>query len=83
MKKKILFLMALLAVSLLALAEMTVYVYKKDGTKVPYVASTVDSIGFVDTNINANGININVIIIYTFLYLAKLFKSGNIATINI
>ena len=55
MKKKILFLMALLAVSLLALAEMTVYVYKKDGTKVPYVASTVDSIGFVDANINANG----------------------------
>ena len=40
--------MVLLAVSLLALAEMTVYVYKKDGTKVPYVASTVDSIGFVD-----------------------------------
>ena len=55
MKKKFLFLMALLAVSLLALAEMTVYVYKKDGTKIPYVASTVDSIGFVDTNINANG----------------------------
>ena len=48
MKKKFLFLMALLAVSLLALAEMTVYVYKKDGTKIPYVASTVDSIGFVD-----------------------------------
>lgn len=48
MKKKILFLMALLAVSLLALAEMTVYVYKKDGTKVSYIASNVDSIGFVD-----------------------------------
>ena len=55
MKKKLLFLMALLAVSLLALAEMTVYVYKKDGTKIPYIASTVDSIGFVDTDINANG----------------------------
>ena len=40
--------MALLAVSLLALAEMTVYVYKKDGTKVSYIASNVDSIGFVD-----------------------------------
>jgi hypothetical protein len=25
---------------------MTVYVYKKDGTKVPYVASEVDSVGF-------------------------------------
>ena len=48
MKKKFLFLMALLAVSLLALAEMTVYVYKKDGTKVSYIASSVDSIGFDD-----------------------------------
>lgn len=48
MKKKFLFLMTLLAVSLLALAEMTVYVYKKDGTKVQYLASTIDSIGFVD-----------------------------------
>lgn len=50
--------MTLLAVSLLALAEMTVYVYKKDGTKVPYVASTVDSIGFVSVHtitFNANG----------------------------
>ena len=34
-------------------------------------------------NIKANGINTNVIIIYTFLYFAKLFKSGNITTINI
>ena len=58
MKKKFLFLMALLAVSLLAWAEMTIYVYKKDGTKVPYVASTVDSIGVVDVytiTFNANG----------------------------
>ena len=58
MKKKFLFLMTLLALSLLALAEMTVYVYKKDGTKVPYVASTVDSIGFVNVHtitFNANG----------------------------
>lgn len=50
--------MTLLAVSLLALAEMTVYVYKKDGTKVPYVASTVDSIGFVNLftiTFDANG----------------------------
>ena len=46
MKKKFLFLMAMLAVSLLALAEMTVYVYKKDGTKVEYLAANVDSIGF-------------------------------------
>ena len=48
MKKKLLFLMTLMAVSLLALAEMTVYVYKKDGTKVSYIASNVDSIGFDD-----------------------------------
>lgn len=49
MKKKFLFLMTLLAVSLLALAEMTIYVYKKDGTKVPFVAVEVDSIGFINT----------------------------------
>ena len=48
MKKKFLFLMSLLAVSLFALAEMTVYVYKKDGTKVPYVAAEVDSVGFTE-----------------------------------
>lgn len=48
MKKKFLFLMALLAVSLFVMAEMTVYVYKKDGTTVQYLASTIDSIGFVD-----------------------------------
>ena len=34
--------------SLLALADMAVYVYKKDGTKVRYVAASVDSIGFVE-----------------------------------
>ncbi len=55
MKKRFIFLIALLAVSLLALAEMTVYVYKKDGTKVAYVASSVDSIGFVDVNNFADG----------------------------
>ena len=48
MKKKILFLLTMLAVSLLALADMAVYVYKKDGTKVRYVAASVDSIGFVE-----------------------------------
>ena len=47
MKKKFLFLMALLAVSLLALAEMTIFVYQKDGAKVEYLAANVDSIGFV------------------------------------
>lgn len=58
MKKKFLFLMALLAVSLLALAEMTVYVYQKDGTKVEYLAANVDSIGFVNVltiTFDANG----------------------------
>ena len=40
--------MALLAVTLFALAEMTVYVYQKDGTKVEYLAANVDSIGFVN-----------------------------------
>ena len=50
--------MALLAVSLLALAEMTVYVYQKDGTKVEYLAADVDSIGFVNVftiTFDANG----------------------------
>ena len=48
MKKKFLFLMALLAVSLLALAEMTIYVYHKDGKKSTYIASKIDSISMVD-----------------------------------
>ena len=58
MKKKFLFLMALLAVTLFALAEMTVYVYQKDGTKDEYLAANVDSIGFVNVftiNFDANG----------------------------
>ena len=58
MKKHFLLLITLFAVSLFALAEMTIYVYKKDGTKVPYVASAVDSIGFVNAHsiiFNANG----------------------------
>lgn len=42
--------MTFFTVSLLALAEMTIYVYKKDGTKVPYLAATVDSIGFVENS---------------------------------
>ena len=58
MKKKFLFLMALLAVSLLALAEMTIFVYQKDGAKVEYLAANVDSIGFVNFHtivFDANG----------------------------
>ena len=58
MKKKFLFLMALLAVSLLALAEMTIFVYQKDGEKVKYLAANVDSIGFVNFHtivFDANG----------------------------
>ena len=55
MKKKFLFLMALLAASLFVMAEMRVYVYKKDGTKALYVASIVDSIGFVDVNNSVDG----------------------------
>ena len=58
MKKKILFLLSLLAVSLLALAEMNVIVYQKDGTEVLYLASEVDSIDFADAftiTFEANG----------------------------
>ena len=58
MKKKLLFITTLLIVSLLALAEMTVYVYQKDGTKDEYLAANVDSIGFVNVftiNFDANG----------------------------
>ena len=50
--------MALLAVSLFALAEMTVFVYQKDGTKDEYLAANVDSIGFVNVftiTFDANG----------------------------
>lgn len=58
MKKRLLFLIALFAASMFVMAEMTVYVHKKDGTKVPYVAATVDSIGFVNIftiSFDANG----------------------------
>ena len=58
MKKKLLFLMTLLAVSLLTLAEMSIFVYKKDGAKVEYLAANVDSIGFVNIytiTFDANG----------------------------
>lgn len=50
--------MALLAVSLFALAEMTIFVYQKDGAKVEYLAANVDSIGFVNFHtivFDANG----------------------------
>ena len=50
MKKHFLLLIALFAASMFVMAEMTIYVYKKDGTKVPYSAATVDSVGFVDIN---------------------------------
>lgn len=48
MKKKILFLITSLVVSLFALAEMNVIIYQKDGTEVQYLASEVDSIDFVN-----------------------------------
>lgn len=48
MKKRLLFLIALFAASMFVMAEMTIYVYKKDGTKVPYVAAEVDSVGFTE-----------------------------------
>ena len=50
--------MALLAVSLLALAEMSIFVYQKDGEKVEYLAANVDSIGFANVftiTFDANG----------------------------
>lgn len=58
MKKILISIVTIFAISFFALAEMTVYVYKKDGTKVPYVASAVDSIGFVNVHsitFNPNG----------------------------
>ena len=48
MKKILISIVTIFAISFFALAEMTIYVYKKDGTKVPYVAADVDSIGFSD-----------------------------------
>lgn len=48
MKKKLLFILTLLAITLFAMAEMNVYLYKKDGTKVLCPAIELDSIGFVD-----------------------------------
>lgn len=48
MKKHFLLLIALFVASMFVMAEMTIYVYKKDGTKVPYVAAEVDSVGFTE-----------------------------------
>ena len=48
MKKLLISIVTIFAISFFALAEMTIYVYKKDGTKVPYVAADIDSIGFVE-----------------------------------
>ena len=50
MKKHFLLFIALFAASLFVMAEMTIYVYKKDGTKVQYAAAKVDSIGFAYYN---------------------------------
>ena len=49
MKKILISIVTIFAISFFALAEMTIYVYKKDGTKVPFVAVEVDSIGFINT----------------------------------
>lgn len=51
MKKKFLFLMALLAVSLFVMAEMGINVYKKDGSSVLYLASSINRISFDDVTI--------------------------------
>ena len=48
MKKHFLLLIALFVASMFVMAEMTIYVYKKDGNKVPYVAAEVDSVGFTE-----------------------------------
>ena len=56
MKSKFLIIVSFFAVSFFVFAEQMVYIYKKDGTKVPYVAATLDSIGFVNaTSGNENG----------------------------
>ena len=58
MKKKLFSILTLLAITVFALAEMAVYVYKKDGTEVEFLAANVDSIGFVNVHIitfDANG----------------------------
>ena len=49
MKKLFIIFTTIFALSFFALAQMNVYIYKKDGTKDTYVASKVDSIGFVNT----------------------------------
>ena len=49
MKKHFLLLIALFVASMFVMAEMTIYVYKKDGKKIPYAAMEVDSIGFLES----------------------------------
>lgn len=48
MKKHFLLLIALFAASMFVMAEMTIYVYHKDGKKSTYIASKIDSISMVD-----------------------------------
>ena len=55
MKRYFLLLIAMLGGVVLSLAEMNIYVYKKDGTIEKYEASEVDSIGFVDKENTHNG----------------------------
>lgn len=61
MKKTTLFLIAMLAVSTLSMAQSRLYVYQADGTRTEFLAADVDSIsisdasGTADENINANG----------------------------
>ena len=54
MKSKFLIIVSFFAVSFFVFAEQMVYIYKKDGTKVPYVAATLDSIGFVELDANSH-----------------------------
>ena len=68
MRKLLISIVAILTISFYALAQMNVVVYQKDGTKITYLASEVDSIGFsekaepiaVDLGLSVKWANFNV-----------------------
>ena len=58
MKKLFVILTTIFALSFFTSAEMNVYIYKKDGTKLQYLANLVDSVGLLNLHIisfDANG----------------------------
>ena len=58
--KRLLILLSIILVALPTIAQDSLVIYKKDGTKVPFVLAEVDSIKFVNKpNVKVNSISLN------------------------